>query len=65
MRSYGLLMSREIRSITLLVMKTLNNAGHEVEVKLAPAEIRFQPQTLKKMWPGSHLFVIYLFIEGS
>jgi hypothetical protein len=56
-------MSREIRSITLLVTKTLNTVDHEVEVKLALTEIRFQPQTLMKMGSRSRYFAMYLSIE--
>jgi hypothetical protein len=64
MRSYGLLTSREMRPITLLVRNTLNNLGHEVEIRPAQVEIRLQPQSLMKMSQRSHRFVMYLSIEN-
>ena len=63
MRSKGLLTSREIRSITLFVMKTLNNISHGFESYLVCAQIRFHPQTPMKTVAGASFFATYLFIK--
>jgi len=63
--STGRFTSREILSITRLVMKTLNNSPHVFPSLSLCCLIRLQSRTLMKMQALDGVFVMYLSIERA